>query len=105
MGLQDIDLVGVGERLEALRTAHGVTRTEFSGAVGLDVSSYAKIARGDMLLQIYHAWGLSRRYGASLEYIYAERLEDLRSDLLPKVKARLAEIRAESALKGKKKSR
>ena len=73
--------VKVAPRLEAAREALGLSRSEFADIVGIDRSSYSKIADGKKPLlpkDAYHIWQL---YGIDMNYIYLGQLGGLPSNL------------------------
>lgn len=66
----DPDPVLVGRRLEALREAVRMDRKAFSAAIGLDNSTYTKIAAGNKPLQSLYAHRAARRFGVTMDYFF-----------------------------------
>jgi len=79
--LPQIDLKGVGSRLDALREALDLPRGEFATTFGVDPSSYTKIANGTKPLKSEHAYAISERWGVSMDFLYRGRLADLPAEL------------------------
>lgn len=75
--MPQIDMPGVGRRLEALRIALDLNRREFSESFGLDPSSYTKTAEGEKLLRTQHAFTIAERWGVSMDYLFRGRMSDL----------------------------
>lgn len=84
-----LDLAGVGLRLEALRHALDMSRKDFAASFGLDASSYTKTASGEKSLRSEAGYVISERWGVSMDFIYRGRLEDLPSNLRPRILSHL----------------
>lgn len=69
----------VAARVEALREAIGITRGEFADSVGIDRSSYTKIAKAEKPLKAEMAYAISMRWGVSMDFIYKGSLDNLPS--------------------------
>ncbi len=83
--MPQIDLAGVGQRLEALRQSIGLNSREFAASFDLDPSSYSKTAQGEKILRSQHAFIISERWNVSMDYIYRGRLHDLPTELRDKI--------------------
>lgn len=67
----DPDPILVGRRLEALREAVGIKELKvFAASIGLDNSSYTKIAAGNKPLQSIYAHRAAKRYGVTMDYFF-----------------------------------
>lgn len=79
--MPQLNMEGVGARLEALRIALDMGKADFANSFGLDPSSYTKTAKGEKPLQSQHAFTISERWGVSMDFLYRGRLADLPHDL------------------------
>ena len=87
--LPQIDKVGVGHRLEALRHALGLSRKAFSASFGLDPSSYTKTVNGEKQLRSEAAFIIAERWGVSIDYLLRGRLSELPEHLRDRILKRL----------------
>lgn len=74
-----MNLVEVGRRLDALRSATGLEKGEFADTVEIDRSSYSKIIKGDKALKIEMGYRVSERWDVSLDFLYRGKLDKLPS--------------------------
>ncbi len=75
--MPQIDMAGVGRRLEALRHALNLSRKDFSDSFGLDPSSYTKTAGGEKQLRSEAAYAIAERWGVTMDYLFRGRLAEL----------------------------
>lgn len=88
-GLEKIDPVRVGRRLEALRSALDMPQNDFSAVIGVDPSSYTKIKKGAKPLHSDMAYRVSLRFGVSMDYLYKGDVSSLPESLRQAVLASL----------------
>ncbi|WP_245851453.1 helix-turn-helix domain-containing protein [Monaibacterium marinum] len=69
--------VAVGQRLEALRAHHNLTKSELADSVGIDRSSYSRIEQGVKPLKADMAYKIAERWGVSMDYLYRGRLTEV----------------------------
>jgi transcriptional regulator with XRE-family HTH domain len=79
----------VAPRVEAVRLALGMSRTDFAALLGLDKSSYTKVAKGTKPLLPEYAYRLFRLYGVDLNFVYLGRVDTLPMSLSAKIIANL----------------
>ena len=75
--MPQIDMAGVGRRLEALRQALNLSRKDFADSFGLDPSSYTKTVVGEKQLRSEAAYIIAESWGVSMDYIFRGRFTDL----------------------------
>lgn len=83
----------VGPRVTAVRTALGLTKAEFADSIEFDRSSFSKVEKGTMGLDIAVGEKIAGVYGIGLDYIYRGDLSDLPADLRQEVILALANTR------------
>lgn len=83
--IPQIDLAGVGARLDAVREATELEKGVFAETVGIDKSSYSKIIKGEKPLKADMAYAVSMRWGVSMDYLYKGSLDALPSTLSAKI--------------------
>ena len=79
--IPQIDLEGVGARLDALRAATGLEKGLFADTVGIDQSSYSKIIKGKKPLKSDMGYAVSMIWGVSMDYLYKGSLDGLPPNL------------------------
>lgn len=79
----------VARRLEALRTALGLTKAEFADLIELDRSSYVRIEKGVKPLLPPSALRIYRLWGVDMNFLYLGHLSGVPSSLSSKVTAAL----------------
>lgn len=84
-----IDLLGVGRRLDVLREATGLEKGVFADVSGIDRSSYSKIIQGTKPLKAEMAYAVSLRWNVSMDYLYRGVLDNLPSNLSASIIASL----------------
>ena len=87
--IPQLDLEGVGRRLDAVRNATGLEKGIFADTVGIDASSYSKIIKGEKPLKADMAYAVSIRWGASMDYLYKGSLDALPPNLSASIIAAL----------------
>lgn len=84
----------VARRLRALRTALGLSRSEFADAVGIDRSSYTKIENGIKPLLPNYAYKIYQLYGVDMNFIYLGQVGGVPVNLSSKLMTNLAQEHA-----------
>lgn len=64
--------VRVGERVETIRTTHGLERKDLARRLMVGDNQIGKIERGETLLTVPQALRLRREFGVSLDVLYDE---------------------------------
>lgn len=73
--------VRVARRLEAARLALGLSRSEIADRIGIDRSSFTKIADGRKALLPKDAYRIWELYGLDMNFLYLGQLGGLPSNL------------------------
>ena len=79
--MPQMDLPGVGRRLEALRISLNLSRRDFANSFGLDPSSYTKTVDGEKPLRSQAGFAISEQWGVTMDYLYRGKLSDLPENL------------------------
>lgn len=79
----------VARRLEAVRETLGLTRAQIADQLGIDRSSYTKIAKGEKPFLPPAAYKLYELHGVDMNYIYLGQIGGLPSRLSSQVISRL----------------
>lgn len=87
--ISKIDMIGIGQRLRAIRETEGLSSKDFALSVHIDPSSYSKIENGTKALKMEMGYIVAERYGVSMDFIYRGRL----TDLPEKISAHLRQVR------------
>ena len=85
MPMRAVNNGDVGRRLETIRAATGLDRKSFAATIGVDPSSYTKIAKGEKPLNIDMGVSVAATWGVSLDFIYLGRLDRLPSGMAAKL--------------------
>lgn len=80
-----IDLLGVVDRVEALREALGLGKGAFAQSFGVDPSSYSKMLQYEKPIASEHAYAMAERWGVSMDFIYRGDLSKIEADLRTKI--------------------
>jgi transcriptional regulator with XRE-family HTH domain len=80
-----IDLPGVMVRLEALRAALALSKSDFAASCGLDASSYSKVLGLTKPLKSDHAYALAAAWGVTMDYFYRGDLSRIDEALRAKI--------------------
>lgn len=75
--IQAIHPISVGMRLEAIRTAEGMSKAEFSEIIGLNASSYTRMSYGKKPLKAELAYLIAERFEVSMDYLYRNQMSQL----------------------------
>ena len=75
--MNEINFKAVGMRLEAVRKVIGLSKGDFARVFGLAPSVYARVIKGERLLQVHYAYRLHKIYNVPLDYIYTGKTTDL----------------------------
>ena len=79
----------VTPRLIALRTALGMSKSEFADAIGIDRSSYSKIEKANKPLLPKDAHRIWQLYGVDMNFLYLGQIGGLPVNLSTKIMAAL----------------
>ena len=77
--LSPMSTTKVAARIEALRHATGLGASLFADEIGIDRSSYTKIAKGTKPLKAEMGFAVAVRWGVSMDYLYKGDLSNLPS--------------------------
>lgn len=88
-GLETIDPIRVGRRIEAVRLATGMAQNDFADVIGVDPSSYSKIKAGKKALNSDMAYRASQRFAVSMDFLYKGDVSRLPDNLRAAILANL----------------
>lgn len=79
----------VGERLEKIRDALGMNKTEIARAIGVSNSQWTNYIKGDNLIPVHAAMRLCKLAGVTTDYIYRDTV---RSVVDPEIASKLTPV-------------